>query len=219
MLPKYYVYHYRDPRNNELIYVGKGCGNRYRVHLKLRRKSHFTSRIKAIINDGFIPIITVVKRFDEEELALLVECEMIALYGRRDLGTGPLLNETDGGEGGAGISPELRLIRSAQMSARMKGLKFTAEHCQNISKAGKNRELSLSHRQNISLALAKRVCKPETREKCRIASSKQVMSEASREKSRLKQLAQPRLECVHCGGMFKPAALGRFHGPKCKANP
>jgi hypothetical protein len=44
------------------------------------------------------PVIGIYAGFDEE-LALLVEEELIAKFGRKDLGRGPLLNLTDGGEG------------------------------------------------------------------------------------------------------------------------
>ncbi len=39
----------------------------------------------------------------EEEFAHLLEQELISKFGRKDLGNGPLLNLTDGGEGASGI--------------------------------------------------------------------------------------------------------------------
>lgn len=99
----FYCYLYIDPsRNNEPIYVGKGKDKRVKYHLKRKDKHPFTNRLQLMKRNGVEPIIEFLCKEIDEELAFLVEAEAIAKYGRKDLGKGPLLNLTDGGEGPSG---------------------------------------------------------------------------------------------------------------------
>lgn len=82
----YYTYAYLR-EDGSPYYIGKGTGRRawdkrHRVHLPTD-----LSRIQ-IIKDGLT---------DDEAKAL--EIELIAKYGRKDLGTGILQNQTNGGDG------------------------------------------------------------------------------------------------------------------------
>lgn len=103
----FYVYVYRDPRptkNNQPVYVGKGTGDRDLSHWS--RGSHnkpfqdFLAHLKA---RGLVVICERVFETEDESAAFAKEVELIALYGRRNLGKGPLFNLTDGGEGAAGM--------------------------------------------------------------------------------------------------------------------
>jgi hypothetical protein len=99
----YYTYIYIDPsRNNEPIYIGKGKCNRAYYHLKLKGKSPFISRLKHMKVCGVKPIIKFIVKDISEEDAHWNEQYLIMWYGRKDLGKGPLLNLTDGGEGVSG---------------------------------------------------------------------------------------------------------------------
>jgi hypothetical protein len=122
----FYVYVYRDPRptkNNQPVYVGKGTGDRDLSHWS--RKSHnkplqdFLSHLR---QRKLTPICQRVFETENEQEAFAKECELIALYGRRDIGTGTLFNRTDGGEGVAGM-----IKTPAQ---RANDGRFTAEHWQ-----------------------------------------------------------------------------------------
>ena len=102
----FYVYIYRDPRptkNRQVVYVGKGTGDRDLSHWS--RGSHnkplqdFLSHLK---RRELVPIVERVFETKIEELAFAKEMELIALYGRKDLKKGALFNLTDGGEGIAG---------------------------------------------------------------------------------------------------------------------
>jgi len=105
---KHYVYMYSDPVRKEPIYVGMGKGGRYKRHL-LRTDHHpMTHRVQAMKRAGVEPIITFLCSDIDQEFAALVEQEAISKYGRKDLGKGPLLNLTDGGDGCYNPSPETR---------------------------------------------------------------------------------------------------------------
>jgi len=129
----FYTYVYLDPRkpgiytydkyvfDYEPFYVGKGCGNRMYEHLRLVDKDpynpHKVNRIKKIQADtGRDPIIQQINGWDTAEYALTHEMELIAIIGRYDLGNGPLLNATDGGDGAVNPSAETRLLISQRMS-------------------------------------------------------------------------------------------------------
>lgn len=121
-MKEYYVYLYRDPsRGMEPIYVGKGKGLRYKDHLSRKDHHPLTYRLRKMRREGTTPDIIFVCKDVDEELAHLVEMEAISKYGRRDLGKGPLLNLTDGGEGTSGYSPVFTDEHRRKISASRKG--------------------------------------------------------------------------------------------------
>lgn len=102
----FYVYVYRDPRptkNNQPVYVGKGTGDRDLSHWS--RGSHnkpFQDFIAHLKVRGLVAPCERVFETEVETDAFTKEIELIALYGRRNTGTGTLFNLTDGGEGASG---------------------------------------------------------------------------------------------------------------------
>lgn len=124
---KFYVYIYRDPREGkgrQPLYVGKGSPQHSRAESHWRRGSHnaFFARILAKIRDaGLDPIIEIAGYFDDEAMAFAFEMELIAQFGRRNIGTGCLTNLTDGGEGASGMVPSQR-ARDASRS-RLKNIR------------------------------------------------------------------------------------------------
>lgn len=155
----FYVYVHRKKATNEVFYVGKGQGD---------RKSSVDSRNKFWKNltKKYKYVIEIVENNLQEWAAFELEKNLIALYGRRDLKEGPLVNLTDGGEGASGHvwTDELKQWRSnktkEQMSSmdmrkvlreRKLGKKLTEETCLNFSKVAKDTwDRSKERKENLS---------------------------------------------------------------------
>ena len=126
-------------------YVGKGHGDR-------------------AFRKGSPPVEQVlVQEFLSEENAFLAEKFLIALYGRKDLGEGILINHTDGGEGPAGrkhseeAKEKNRLAHlgfhhseeaKAKIGAASKGNKyaFGSTHCRGIVSEETRAKLSIARK-------------------------------------------------------------------------
>jgi hypothetical protein len=96
ILPKdFYVYLHRKATTGEVFYVGKGQGKRlYGYSARNRHWHHVANKhgfTAHIVEDGL-----------QEWAAFELERDLIALYGRQDVGMGRLVNYTDGGEGSSG---------------------------------------------------------------------------------------------------------------------
>jgi hypothetical protein len=216
----YYVYVYTDPLTNEPIYVGKGKGHRAKWHASQRAaysvKSHLINRIKKIRRLGAEPIISFLVQNVDEEFAHLLEQEAISKYGRRDLGFGPLLNGTDGGEGSSGISETNRAIKIETCKRLFKDKPKSREHREKISAAAKQQDLStqVSAMQQANIGKKR---PQEVLEKIRQSLIGKMRSDETKTKQSQRQLNHPKLTCEHCGGVFRPAAIGRYHGDRCKS--
>src|ERR1039458_284672 len=73
----YYVYAYFDPRNFEMLYVGKGKGSRKNAHLPNKAGSAKERQLHQIERAGLEPLIRVVAASLTEDQALLVEKALI----------------------------------------------------------------------------------------------------------------------------------------------
>lgn len=103
----FYVYVHRKSTTNEIFYVGKGKGDRAWDFTKTgNRSSHWRRTVEK--HGASVELVGVGL---QEWYAFELEIELIALYGRADLGLGKLTNKTDGGDGTAGaiISEEHKL--------------------------------------------------------------------------------------------------------------
>jgi len=90
-----YIYRHIRLDKNEPFYIGVGSAkNHYRAYSKCNRNKHWNNIVKN--TDYEVDIL-----FDDldNDTAVLKEIEFIKLYGRVDLGTGCLVNLTDGGDG------------------------------------------------------------------------------------------------------------------------
>lgn len=139
-----YIYRYTDPSRNEAIYIGQGTqgarhGSTFRrakSHLKRTDNHPLTHRLQKMAREGVQPIIDILIKGIDKELADLIEIEAIDKYGRKDLGKGTLLNLTNGGDGAHEFSETTRM----KIGLAKKGKAKTPEHAAKISASmkGKN---------------------------------------------------------------------------------
>lgn len=179
-MKSYYVYVHSRLSTGAPFYVGKGRGSR--VFNCSGRSDHWKRVVK---KDGG-RYANVVFETPDEELAFLVEIELIDKYRRHGAA---LINKTDGGEGMSGyrMTPEQR----ANQSRAKRGHKFnvgrkdTEESRANKRAAQQARaaaggfaKLSDAHKQKIAEGLSK----PETKERMRLASLGKKASAETRAK-------------------------------------
>jgi hypothetical protein len=151
---RFYTYAYlRNDRTP--YYIGKGSGNR--INDKTARpcgKPKDKSRI-----------IFLKQNLTEEE-AFQHEKYMIAVFGRKDLGTGILYNKTDGGEGVSGRiqSDETRKKISDSNKGKRRGKKHSEESKRKISEARKGKPRSEETKRKMSESTKGRKGKPHSEE-------------------------------------------------------
>ncbi len=152
-----YIYRYTDPARNEVIYIGQGSKTidfrRAFSHLKRKDKHPFTQRLQKMAREGVQPIIEILIEGIDKELADLIETEAIDKYGRKDLGKGPLLNLTNGGEGRNGSKASIETREKMRIAHLGKGMPMSDEQRALLKDQWKNdeqRRLDLSIRMTIS---------------------------------------------------------------------
>ena len=132
----YYTYAFlREDRTP--YYIGKGKGNRIYKRCKTDIKPPKDKSRTIFLKQNLT-----------EEDAFKHEKYMIAVFGRKDLGTGILYNKTDGGEGPSNPSTKTR----KKMSDVKKGKPLSKEHKRKISEANKGKTLSEETRNKLSEA-------------------------------------------------------------------
>lgn len=141
----YYTYAYLR-EDGTPYYIGKG--KKYRAFCAKNRNTPVPPRDR----------ILFLKRGLTEEEALKHEIYMIAVFGRKDIGTGILWNFTDGGEGVSNPSQETReKIGRARRgkSAPWAGKHLTKEGRIKISDAMKQRDPSMKGKRHSEETKAK----------------------------------------------------------------
>ena len=151
----YYVYAYLRKSDNSPYYIGKGQGNR--AWTKHSSVSVPKDKTKIIILENNLT----------ELGAFALERRMIRWYGRKDLGTGILINKTDGGEGASGYQMP-QAIRN-QISNSMIGV-------------NKGRLLSNETRKKMSLAKQGSSRSQESIEKQKQSQQGRIISQETKNK-------------------------------------
>lgn len=134
---RHYVYLHRKADTGEPFYVGKGTERSRHKQIYYERAYTPSSRNivwqRTVAKHGLV--VEIVASCESDTYAQELEMALIRQYGRRNVGVGPLINLTDGGDGHAGIlvSAELR----AKRSRNSRGPRSEA-WVQSIRKARKN---------------------------------------------------------------------------------
>jgi hypothetical protein len=131
------VYQHRRLDKNAVFYIGIGT-TKARAYRKTDRNSHWRS----IVSKTEYEVDILIDGCSWED-ACQVERGLIEAYGRYDLGKGPLVNQTDGGEGNSKLSPEKRILKGQKIRERKQGVP-------NIKLRG--RGLTEDHKNNVRLA-------------------------------------------------------------------
>lgn len=138
----YYVYALLDPRKPQPAehcgfsfdhvpkYIGKGRGKR--AQASAFYDAAFTDSPKArwvrkLANEGLEPILVFVRKGLEETESFSLEREMIRNVGRKTLFTGPLLNQSNGGEGGKHFTGAQQKAYIAKLKERRGELKVAGK--------------------------------------------------------------------------------------------
>lgn len=87
---RFYVYVLIDPRDHEIFYVGKGCGERHAAHLKEWKSGRVVNadkfaRIGEIVRSGKEPLSKIVMDGLQERRAFAEEALLIAKIGISNL--------------------------------------------------------------------------------------------------------------------------------------
>jgi hypothetical protein len=227
------VYQHKVKDTEEVFYIGIGKQDKraYSKHGRGKFWKDYTSKYEYTVEITHRDIIW--------EEACSIEKYLIAFYGRRDLGLGSLVNQTDGGDGIINPSQEARKkngdARRGLPSWNTGLTKETDSRIKIISEKLCNIQRSETHSNNISKAKKGKPnpsiqgdknpgCKPENREKSRdrLLGNKHRVgkkhTQESKDKQREKAINREKKECEICEKLVDPRNYSRWHGKNCKKN-
>lgn len=169
------VYRHKRKDNLEVFYIGMSSSTRGRAFQKYRT---YRSKEWHAINDISGCIVEILADDLSDEDAIELEMFLIEEYGRKDLGLGNLVNQTDGGLGVSGLIKTTSDDTKKKIGDGNRGKIASTETRKKMSDSSKGRILSVETRNKMSVS--KRNMTDETRKKMRNA--KRNISDESRKK-------------------------------------
>ncbi len=149
----HYVYALSRP-DGVRFYIGVGTGRRIGNHKKRAAdgRAPVYAEMRRMAAAGEPVTYAIAGWFDDWGAAAAAERRLIAEIGRADLGLGPLLNATNGGQGTAGAMwmTEARVRGVARAAERNRGRALSPEHKAKISAANKGKVISEEARRKSS---------------------------------------------------------------------
>jgi hypothetical protein len=189
-----YLYRHIRLDTNQPFYIGIGINNRAWT-VKSRNLLW-----KRIVNKTEYRVEILLEDLTWEE-ACVKEREFIALYGRKDLGSGPLVNLTDGGEGILGFIQ--RDETKLRISQNLSGRTYESIH-------GDNADLEREKRRSR----AKKQWQDKSEDE--INKIKNKISEKVKEHLKQNSIIAKTYTCPQCNYEGKSNAMKRWHFDNCK---
>ena len=212
---RFYVYTYSYP-TGEHFYVGKGTGNRDKRHLRDAKAldkavSWCQKVIKNLLKKGEEPVIGRIIDKIDNELACFIEQEYIAKHGRKDIGTGVLVNCTEGGDGGHGYSKETL----KKLSDKLKAVECATRFKKGMIATNKGIPALPHVIEAVIKANTGRVQPQEEKDR----RAKSLMGHKSSQKVVDRMVAFNKIcniACPHCDKTGNIGSMARWHMDNCK---
>ena len=142
---RFYLYRHVRLDTNEVFYVGIGTKRKHVKYFKSYKYEYYRAYRISLKKSFWNNIVNKTKyeieillESDDYDFIKQKEIEFIKLYGRRNLGLGPLVNLTDGGEGTSGyIMTEEQINKGQKSWKRKEGIENTCSKiCYQYSNKG-----------------------------------------------------------------------------------
>jgi hypothetical protein len=202
------VYQHRRKDNNEVFYVGIG-DNIQRAYHTCSRNKHWVNTVKKVN----FSVEILYENISWEE-ACKKEQELIKLYGRKDLGIGPLVNKTDGGDGVKGMRHSDEYKNRLRLEGPMSKEEVVNKWKNTIhSRTASQKEIT---KHKIVSSVFGKYTKEEIEERYKKMGEKMKGVKRPHTSQTMKGKPKQKIECPICGVSMSKNSMTRFHKNKCK---